>query len=193
MSKHRTVAIIKEAGSLNFISDVVSPDMTEDKRHEYFKLTKPVANRVLEEMDMGKSVCFPKTVEGTVKVGDLIFKEMSELNKRKNKHLSLYRRQVSELFVNMNFMHLYDFMMINNKFCSVGAFIHSKNKEEQYLKIINTGDEDMIDDLETFLERMDELDKINIKYKRLRSAMMSISSASDDEELDEALNGLSNV
>jgi hypothetical protein len=193
MVKSRTVAIIKEAGSLNFIIDVVSPDMAGDKRHEYFKLTKPVANKILTEMDMGKSVYFPKTVEGTLKVGDLIMKEMSDLEKRKNKHLSLYRRQTSELFVNMNFMALYDFMMINNKFCSIGAFIHSENKEEQYLKIINTGDESMIDDLERFLERMDELDKVNNRYKRFRDAMVSISSASNDEELDDVLNGLTNV
>ena len=50
--------------------------------------------------------------------------------------------------------YLIDFvslMMINNKFASKGIFITDDNKEESYIKIIETGDDTLINDLEKYL------------------------------------------
>ena len=80
--------------------------------------------------------------------------------------------------------------MVNNKFCSAGVFIHSENKEDEYLKIIKSGDEDMINTLEMFLEKLDVLNEISAGYKALKEKLKIISGAADDEELSEVLKGI---
>ena len=193
MAQLRKVAIIKEAGSLNYISSIISSDVATRKDQDYFELTEPVANKILKAMDLGNSASFPKTLKGKLKVSDLIFEKLGALEKRKNTEISKYMRMITGLFTNMNFMALYDFMMINNKFCSIGVFIHKGNREEQYLKIINTGDEDMINSLEIFLERMDELNNINKRYKKITDALHNINDATSDEELDTVIDSLPQV
>jgi len=51
-------------------------------------------------------------------------------------------------------------MMLNNKFCSKGIYITEENKEEAYIKIIETGDDQLIADLEKYLTLKDEIKKL---------------------------------
>lgn len=52
------------------------------------------------------------------------------------------------------------FMLLNNKFISKGIVITDDNKEECYIKIIETGDESLITDLEKYISLKDEIKTI---------------------------------
>lgn len=59
--------------------------------------------------------------------------------------------------------HLLDFVsfiLINNRFASKGIIVTPENKEEQYIKIIESGDESLLQDLEKYLNLIDTIGKL---------------------------------
>lgn len=55
------------------------------------------------------------------------------------------------------------FMQLNNAFAAKGIFITEKNKEEKYIEIIETGDENLIQDLEQYIMLLDNIKLIQKK------------------------------
>ena len=55
------------------------------------------------------------------------------------------------------------YINLNNKFSSKGIFVTDDNKEEAYIKIIETGDESLISDLEKFITIKDSLAELEAK------------------------------
>ena len=55
------------------------------------------------------------------------------------------------------------FMQLNNAFAAKGIFITEKNKEEKYIEIIETGDENLIQDLEQYIMLLDNIKMIQKK------------------------------
>lgn len=55
------------------------------------------------------------------------------------------------------------FMQLNNGFAAKGIFINEKNKEEKYIEIIETGDENLIQDLEQYIMLLDNIKLIQKK------------------------------
>ena len=56
-----------------------------------------------------------------------------------------------------NLLDFITYMDLNTKFSSLGIFITESNKEECYIKIIELGDEKLIDDLELYLNLKDSI------------------------------------
>lgn len=55
------------------------------------------------------------------------------------------------------------FIMLTTKFSSKGIFITDESKEDAYIKIIETGDESLISDLERYLTLADEMKSLENK------------------------------
>ena len=55
---------------------------------------------------------------------------------------------------------LYGFMMLNNDLANAGYFITNDNREEKYLSILETGQEDLIAKLEDYLNYKDEIENV---------------------------------
>ena len=49
------------------------------------------------------------------------------------------------------------FMQLNNKFANKGIFITDENREEKYIEIIETGEEELINELENYIKTWDEM------------------------------------
>ncbi len=192
MAKSKFKLVIGDAGALNQVKAVIPSDLAKKKDHTYVSVAEPLAQHIMREIDKGSIIRYPKTV-GKPKQGDLVIEALDELAIRKNKEIAKFRQQINKLFLSMNLMDMYDFMMINNKFNSLGHFIHEGNKEEVYLAIINSGDEQLVTDLENYLTAMEELNDINKRYKRYRDDIHRIVDAKDDAELDDIINSLGNL
>ena len=64
--------------------------------------------------------------------------------------------------------HIIDFasfMILNNKFAAKGIFITDENKEEEYIKVIESGDMSLIEDLETYINLRDKVQGIEAQKK----------------------------
>lgn len=83
--------------------------------------------------------------------------------------------------------HLLDFvslMLLNNKFASKGIFITESNKEECYIKIIEQGDESLIEDLERYINLADEIKMIESKKSEYQQIIKQLQQLSDYEDRD---------
>jgi hypothetical protein len=79
-------------------------------------------------------------------------------------------------------------MLINNKFANKGIFITDDNKEESYIKIIETGDDSLITDLEKFLVLKDNIKRIESakeEYSVLVKKLQSLSNYDDTEAVNQ--------
>ena len=80
-------------------------------------------------------------------------------------------------------------MLLNNKFASKGIFITDDNKEECYIKIIEMGNEDDINDLEKFINIKDEIKVLEKKKQEYLSIInqLQLLQNPDDEDAVNAI------
>jgi len=185
-NKTRKIAQVELEGDSYKIVSILTSSIAREKGKRYFQLSSPLANDILIHMDRGKTAYFPKDKK-TIKQEDLIYQESTDLDVRKNNEVSKYMRMISNLFVNMTFMDFFEFVVANNKFCTRGIFITDDNREEEYLKIINTGDIDLIENLERFLESFDTLKEVSKRYSKIRDLIHAINDCQSIEELEELM------
>jgi len=79
-------------------------------------------------------------------------------------------------------------MMINNKFLSKGIAITDDNKEECYIKIIEMGDEQLINDLERYITLKDEIRDLELKkleYDDIIGKLRSLPDLNDEDAVNE--------
>jgi hypothetical protein len=75
-------------------------------------------------------------------------------------------------------------MLINNKFLDRGIAITDNNKEECYIKIIETGDESLINDLETYLSLKDSIKHIQEQKNEYTSIISKLQQLSNHNDRD---------
>lgn len=78
-------------------------------------------------------------------------------------------------------------MLINNKFLNKGIVITDDTKEEGYIKIIETGDESLITDLEKYIELRDSIKLIEAsknEYSDIISKLKVLSNANDQSAVN---------
>lgn len=80
-------------------------------------------------------------------------------------------------------------MMLNNKFASKGIFITDDNKEECYIKIIETGDEQLIVDLEKYIALTDAIKTIEKQKEEYNKIISSLQLLTDYNNV-EAVNSI---
>jgi len=84
-------------------------------------------------------------------------------------------------------MDFVDLMLLNNKFSDLGIFITDDNREEAYIKIIELGDPELIDDLERFINLKDSIGLIREKKEEYYNVIDNIRNASDDSAVNSAI------
>jgi hypothetical protein len=75
-------------------------------------------------------------------------------------------------------------MLINNKFLDRGIIITDKNKEECYIKIIETGDEYLINDLEIYLSLKDNIKRLEEQKKEYTGIISKLQSLTNYNDRD---------
>jgi hypothetical protein len=82
------------------------------------------------------------------------------------------------------------YIMINNKFLSKGIIITDENKEEGYIKIIETGDESLIADLEKFIELRDSIklvEAMKSEYTEVINKLKRLSDYNDEVAVNQII------
>lgn len=79
---------------------------------------------------------------------------------------------------------LFNYMKLNNELIAAGFCITDDNREEVYLKIINTGDIELIDKLSSYLDAYDELSAGSKYVNRYNDAVRIINNAKTVDELN---------
>ena len=85
-------------------------------------------------------------------------------------------------------MDLVKFMILSNDFMSKGIFITDDNREECYIKIIEMGDESLIQKLEDYLNMKDSINIIQKKqeeYKKIIVQLQELEDKNNESEVNQ--------
>lgn len=82
-----------------------------------------------------------------------------------------------------------NFMQINNVLASNGIFITEKNKEEKYIQIIESGNEELIEILEEYINLLDNIKVIQKKKNEYNKIIEDLRNLQNYDEI-QAVNSI---
>jgi len=187
-------AQLSEFGSYYLVTDIM---LSEVKyvipTEKYQALPTEVALKLKTEINAGNVVKIEKEFIDNPKSKDIPFdnftiEEPVELEMKKSAVRAKANSRLSAYSATINALDIYDFFVITGKLTASGFnVLDEENKEEIFLEIINTGNENLISDLERFLETKDKLDKISKKHRGLIQYFKEVDECETEEELKDVI------
>jgi hypothetical protein len=158
---------------------------------KYVGLPNSVALYLKNELNQGKNIIIKKELvdkreSPDIPLEDFEITEPSTLEEKKSQVKSRVNQRISAYTAMLSGLDMYEFFVVFTKLQSLGYnVLDEQNKENIYLDIINTGDEDIINDLEKFLELKDRFDNISKRHRGIREFFKEVDEAEDEEELND--------
>lgn len=90
---------------------------------------------------------------------------------------------IGEELLIVSLMDFVSFFLLNNKFADKGIFITPENREEKYIELIESGEEDLINSLEEYINLLDKLKKIEDKKKEFEKIISQLQSLKDFDDI----------
>ena len=160
---------------------------------KYVDLPNEVALVLKNELNQGKLITIKKSDVDERKSPDIPLehfeiKKPETLDQKKSELKSKVNQRISAYTALLSGLDLYDFFVITSKLQAMGFnVLDDGNKEQIYLDIINTGNEDLITDLERFLELRDTFDNILKRYKGTKDYFREVDECENEEELKDTI------
>lgn len=160
---------------------------------KFIALPNEVALNLKNELNQGKIISVEKEFIDNPKSKDIPLtnfeiKEADTLDLKKSAAKAKVKQRISTYTAMLTGFDVLEFFMILGKFNSLGFPVMDEGqKEEVFLNIINTGNEDLITDLERFLETKDVFDRMMKKHKGIKQYFREINECDTEEELKEVL------
>lgn len=149
----------------------------------YLKISALSAERIKDELEKGTEVLIPKDMTREVLPVDLILNKTDPLTVIKGVALAKIRAKIDGHLASISALEFYSFFTVHAKLMDAGYFITDENREEKYLEIINSGNEDIISSLEEYLENRDKINVVSWSYKQLKRAEEAIENIETEEEV----------
>ena len=184
---------LKEFGSFYFVADVVLSEVRYILPGKYVKVPTRTALSLKNEIRNGKVIKIEKhLVENPrsqdIPFDDFIVEEPRELDLKKKAERVKVNSRLSAYAATLHSLDIFDFFVITGKLTSLGFNVMDESrKEDVFLEIINTGNEDLITDLERFLECKDKLDSISKKRRGIKEYLREVNECDTEEELEEVV------
>lgn len=187
-------AQLSELG-LNYL--VINVILTEAKyvlpTSKYIALSNEVALKLKNELNQGmvvtiekKKVDDPKSKD--IPLSDFDVTKPKTLDQKKSAARAKVHQRISGYTALLSAFDIFEFVMVSGKLQSMGFnVLNTEKQEEVYLGIIETGNEDLITDLERFLEVKDIFDNIMKKYRGLKQYFREINDCDTEDELQEVI------
>lgn len=127
----------------------------------------------------------------------IIGAEVEDIKTLINSYLTEARYHVSHHQALVTGLMMFDFICINNELINDGYIITSKNREEKYIEILETDDEELVDKLERYLNASDNILRASFLQNEYNKFYIQVKQQSDIEKVkeigDEFLERLKNV
>jgi hypothetical protein len=159
--------------------------------NNYIGLNRSTAILIEQALNENKLVQIDKNhLDIEVMPRDLIIKDnkTNDLQNHKNIIITKIRQLVNHQQAIVSGIHLYDFIMINTILADKGFHIHEDNREEKYLEILETGDEQLIDKLEIYLNAMDIVSRASSIENKYLKFYNDINDCENIQEVDSLYN-----
>ena len=179
-------------GTTYEVVDVQLKDVQFAKSVEFYLTTgDDLALLLKKNLIDGNTITIPvATVDadtGDLTIDDFTVDVPSDLQAYKNKKKQRISTIFSFYLASTGGLTFFQAMASFSILASHGYFITEENREEKYLEIINTGDQDLIAALEEYLDAYDSVSPISAMYSTLKQAKLDIDAATDEAGVDAAV------
>lgn len=188
-------AQLSEVGEVYHVNNII---LTEAKfvlpSAKYVALPNTVAITLKYQLNQGKLISIKKElvdnpVSKDIPLAHFKVTEPKDLDMKKSAAKAKVHQRISAYTALLSAFDIFEFFTITGKLHSLGFEIFNEPKrEEVYLSIIETGNEDLISDLERFLEIKDVFDRMMKKHRNLKQYFREIDDCDTEEELNEIVN-----
>jgi hypothetical protein len=152
----------------------------------FVEMTRLASEEATDALDEGKTVLVPRGKTGIIEITDLYITDGGdELQIIKDGICFRARMHVNNEMAMLKAFDFFEFTLCNNKLASHGIFIHDENREEKYIEIINSGNEKLIECLETYLNTWDSVSDVYKNYKDLNDFVSKVQTANTPEDVQE--------
>lgn len=183
------LALVEDRGSHWAVTNVTknSLDNLANREEKALKLSYMSYKMISEAIMEGKAVHIHKAMRtDEVLPGEFDILESDEtdaLQDARNAALTKVRMLVSPDLSKISGFALYGFMILNNDLVAAGYPITNENREEMYLKILETGDEKLITKLEDYLNYKDEIEAVAHLERKFSTFKKQIKTTNTVEEV----------
>lgn len=160
---------------------------------KYVALPNQVALILKNELNQGKVISIEKDYIDNPKSKDIplenfTIKVAETIDQKKSAAKAKVHARINAYTALLSAYDIFEFFVISGKLQSLGFNIFDEGKkEETYLQIIETGNEDLITDLERYLEIKDVFDNMMKKYRGLKRYFREIDECDTEEELEDVV------
>jgi hypothetical protein len=185
---------LAELGTVYQVNNVI---LTESKyvmpTAKYIAVPNEVAIALKNQLNDGKLITIKKEFVDNPKSKDIPLEnfkieEPNDLKMKKSAARARVHKRISAYTALLSAFDIFEFFMVTGKLQSMGFNVMDvSNQEEVFLSIVETGNEDLISDLERFLEIKDVFDKMMKKYRGLKQYFKEIDDCDNEEELEETI------
>jgi len=129
-------------------------------------------------------IFIPKNYEGNLIKEDLIEEPYDVIEIERQRKLTKGKEVLTSRISLPEIFHSIEFMLLNNFLIERGYIITNENRTEKYLEIIETGDIELIEKLELFLEARDSMLLNYTWYNIYKNYKKQIERAESIDELN---------
>jgi hypothetical protein len=189
--KRLSIELVRVVGDEDIYKaiNVIFNDQTHDRSGRYYCYSTPdegvrIRNAII---DKHKLVIGKEKLEQQVTIEDFKKVEINTVQEMKMDKLRDIYMRLNDSKAVITGLTLYSFFSDMVRLAAHGHFITDENREESYLKIVDSADEDLIQCLETYLDSKDKIDGITNFHRKATSLIRSLEKAETDEEIETAL------
>lgn len=145
-----------------------------------FVAYKIISNAILSN----KSVFISSNIKtNEVQPWDILVSEGITIDDVRDSSISKIKTLLTPVISKVSGLSMYGFIVLNNELVSKGFAIYEGNREEVYLSILETGDEDLINKLEDYLNYKDEIERVSQLERQFTEIISSIKDANTVEDI----------
>lgn len=185
------LALVEDRGAYWVVTNVTKNtlDNLANREEKVLKLSYMSYKLISEAIMEGKTVHISKSLQtdevlpGEFEIID--HAETDNLQEARNAALAKVRMLVSPDLARISGFSLYGFTILNNDLIAAGYPITNSNREEMYLKILETGDEVLINKLEDYLNYRDEVEAVAHLERKFSAFKKDVKIATSIEAVKE--------
>lgn len=181
----KQIAIIVDKGDVYEITDtIVQPEGYQADGTTTFEIKDKNLFQLIRQKLENNIVQYPKDLDGELIEQDLLIRPIDPFTQYKALTEQKAREYISTRLNPVSMFELYDFILCNNELLDRGYVITNSNRREKYIEIIEDGDAETIDFLETYLNSKDKLEAISGWYRQYRQFEADLAECQSVEEID---------
>lgn len=183
------LALVEDKGAYWKVTNVTKNtlDSLALKNESAIKLSYMAYKLIEEAILKGDEVRLPKVMQtDEVLPGEIEIVEVDsdDIGSIRNAAIVRIRTIMSPMLGSISGVVSYGFIVLNNELVSKGYAIYDGNREEVYLQILETGDDDLISKLETYLNYKDELARVSSLERGFSGVIAKIKALDTQDEID---------